>query len=227
MLNRWISSGSLWFALPLSLVLHALLFFILSLQITYSRKISIPQTISVRLIEAVREVNGGDQEGLQVPERVERTKERNTERRVKALPDKREVSEDKDAIIEESIHAIKSKKRIEKIVRLRTAISISSHKEGTDSDKRDDRTSSGMALNDYKSNIRSLIHSRWIYPDVIKETLRCTIIFEILMNGDVRILEIRGSGNRLFDYSAKNAILRAMPFPSPPEPLEVEVLFSR
>ncbi len=229
MLNRWINSGSLWFVLPLSLILHALLFFILSLKMAYPRKIFIPQAIDVRLIDAVKKVNEGDRESLQIPKRVEKKEESSIKRSMKALLDKRRVSEDKNAIIEESIHAIRSKKRIERIARLRAAISISSKEEGTDLGKRDGKppASHRVALDDYTSSIMSLIHSRWIYPEVMKEDLQCRIVFEILMNGDVRILEVRGSGNRLFDYSAKNAILRAVPFPSPPEPIEVEVLFSR
>lgn len=144
----------------------------------------------------------------------------------------KEVS--RDALIEESIHAIKAKKRIEKLARLRAEITGETHRAADERSK--DRTqkqenfesgSSQKGLSAYSDIVGIAIQRNWHYPEFAKKGLSAKVIIYVARDGAIKILDFKTSGDRLFDYSIKNAILRSSPLPSPPEECEIEVRFSR
>jgi len=142
----------------------------------------------------------------------------------------------KEQIIEEALHAIKAKKRIEKIARLRAEIrgqmsevrnqrSESMEKYSFKSDPRP-QTSDLSPASGYVKIVTDIIHSNWTYPESRGRGLKGSVIILIDKNGSVKIKEFNSSGDRLFDYSIRNAILKST-LPPPPEELEIEVRFTQ
>jgi hypothetical protein len=147
----------------------------------------------------------------------------------------------KEQIIEEALHAIKAKKRIEKIARLRAEIrgqrsekqmsdvrnqrSESMEKYSLKSDPRP-QTSDLSSASGYVKIVTDIIHSNWTYPEIRGRGLKGSVVILIERNGSVKIKEFNSSGDRLFDYSIRNAILKST-LPPPPEELEIEVRFTQ
>jgi len=161
------------------------------------------------------------------------------ERSPRQLP--KEISR-KDEIIEEALHAIKAKKRIERIVRLRAEI------RGQRSEVRGQKSDVGGQISEdrnqrsdiqystansryptqetYVNIVTDIIRSNWTYPEVAGRGLKGSVVILIERNGSVKIQEFNSSGDRLFDYSIRNAILKST-LPPPPEELEIEVRFTQ
>ncbi len=156
-----------------------------------------------------------------------------TSRTSRLMP--KEVS--KDALIEESIHAIKAKKRIEKLARLRAEITgIGTQKtEAGDQksnvrEKTQEHPESGSfqkGLPGYTDIIKTIIQTNWHYPELAKKGLSATVIILVEKDGAIKIVNFKTSGERLFDYFVKNAILKSSPLPPPPEECEIELRFSK
>jgi hypothetical protein len=146
----------------------------------------------------------------------------------------------KEQIIEEALHAIKAKKRIEKIARLRAEISgqmseVRNQRSGSmekysfKSDPRpqtSDLPSDLSPASGYVKIVTDIIHSNWTYPESRGRGLKGSVVILIERNGSVKIKEFNSSGDRLFDYSIRNAILKST-LPPPPEELEIEVRFTQ
>lgn len=169
---------------------------------------------------------------------------------IKELPSPRVVPKElsrKEQIIEEALHAIKAKKRIEKIARLRAEIRKQKSEVGEDAKRftgKEENTTlplhqftnspkdfsgsdSRYSNNEtYVKIVTGIIHSNWTYPEVAGRGLKGSVVILIERNGSVKIQEFNSSGDRLFDYSIRNAILKST-LPPPPEELEIEVRFTQ
>ncbi len=142
-----------------------------------------------------------------------------------------------DALIEERIHAIKAKKRIEKIARLRAVITIAENQRAGVEEQNSENISQMKNLPEpgsapkgmpgYVDIVRTTIQGNWHYPELAKKGLTATVIIYVGKDGAVKTIDFKTSGERLFDYSVKNAILKSSPLPSPPEECEIELRFSR
>lgn len=147
----------------------------------------------------------------------------------------KEVS--RDALIEESIHAIEAKKRIEKLARLRAEITgiVTQKTEAGDQkskirEQTQEHSESGSfqkGLPVYMDIVKTIIQTNWHYPELAKKGLSATVIILVGKDGVIKTLDFKTSGERLFDYAVKNAILKSSPLPPPPEECEIEVRFSR
>lgn len=145
-------------------------------------------------------------------------------------------SQDYTDIIEERLHAIKAKKRIEKIVKLRAEIKRDGSATGRSLLPRPE-ISSGTgsyakeaggkekSIEDYRHIIERIIHSNWTYPEMARKGLKGSAVIFIKRDGALEIRELNSSGDRLFDYSMRNSLLKSS-LPPPPEEMEVEVRFS-
>lgn len=139
----------------------------------------------------------------------------------------------KDALIEERIHEIKAKKRIEKLARLRAEITETIKNDGrrqiskTATQEQNQTHYAGRNRGDYIENIKGIIQKNWHYPELGRKGLRGTVVIFIRKNGVIDIIDFKSSGERLFDISVKNAILKSSPLPVPPEETEIELRFSR
>lgn len=133
----------------------------------------------------------------------------------------------KEELIKEKISAIEAKKRIEQIVRLRSAISLKKYSD----DKNISATTSsnsgkGDIFDEYYTKIRNHIWQHWIYPDTGQKDLETIISIIIMRDGTISIQKIeKSSGNPLFDKSAIKALTKANPLPPPPYEMEVGVKF--
>ncbi|MFN3739069.1 MAG: TonB C-terminal domain-containing protein [Thermodesulfovibrionales bacterium] len=141
----------------------------------------------------------------------------------------------KDTLVEERIHAIKAKKKIEKLLRLRAEIGeMVSRKAETGEQKSKNRAqtqehseSGSVNKTDYSDIAKAPIQRNWHYPELAKKGLSATVIIYVRKDGAIKIIDFKTSGDRLFDYSVKNAILKSSPLPPPPEECEIQLRFSR
>ena len=73
-----------------------------------------------------------------------------------------------------------------------------------------------QVTNAARDAIQQKIIERWIKPISTAKGLSCTIRVKLLPSGDVMNAQvIRGSGDRIFDRSAENAVRKSSPLPVP------------
>lgn len=129
-------------------------------------------------------------------------------------------------IIEDKISAIAAKKKIEKIVKLRSIISL----KASDADSQKSTLSAskgeGSLFDDYYSKISKEIWQHWVYPDIGQKDIEAIISIKILKDGTTIVQGIeKSSGNALFDKSAIRALAKANPLSPPPYEMEIGVRF--
>jgi colicin import membrane protein len=134
---------------------------------------------------------------------------------------------EKEELIEKKISAIEAKKKVEQIVRLRSAILLKKDSEGKNiSESYSFNAEKGGIFDDYYTKIRNHIWQHWIYPDTGQKGLETIISIIIMKDGTISIKKIeKSSGNPLFDKSAIRALTKANPLPPPPYEMEVGVKF--
>ena len=134
--------------------------------------------------------------------------------RVKAK--EKEKAKDKNWV-DNKIATIAAKKRIEKIVNLRSVISLKG---------KPDAGAKGTGSGDYYSKITQEIWSQWAYPDTGQKNLEAIISIRVFMDGTVVVQRVeKSSGNAFFDKSAMKAIAKASPLTPPPNEMEIGVRF--
>lgn len=226
----------------LSFILHALL---IGMVLFFQKRAFINERerfITVSIYSA-EEQKKGSEEGFRVNREISApssTASRDVLPRGMSSPEStklmtKEIS--RDAVIEESIHAIKAKKRIEQLARLRAEITEigTKKKEAADQkskmrDQAQEYPESGpgqRSLSGYGDIVKAAIQGNWHYPELAKKGLTATVIIHVGKDGAVKTIDFKTSGERFFDYSVKNAILRSSPLPPPPEECEIELRFSR
>jgi TonB family protein len=133
----------------------------------------------------------------------------------------------KDELIEEKISVIAAKKRVERIVKLRSVISLKGDVNNKDiSETPSINTGKGSISDDYYTKIRNQIWQQWVYPDTGKKDLEAIISIRIMKDGTISMQKIeKSSGNPLFDKSAIKALSKANPLSPPPYEMEVGVRF--
>ena len=120
--------------------------------------------------------------------------------------------------VENKIATLAAKKRIEKIVNLRSVISLKG--------KPDASGAKGTEPGDYYPKITQEIWSQWAYPDTGQKNLEAIISIRVFMDGTVVVQRIeKSSGNSFFDKSAMKAIAKASPLSPPPHEMEIGVRF--
>lgn len=237
---------SIFLSFTLSFILHAvligMLLFFQSRTFIKERERFIAVSIYVNKENAVPSlaINAGSVAKVTVAENTPHRKVVETPETSRLMP--KEVS--RDALIEESIHAIKAKKRIEKLARLRAEITgIGTQKTETVDEKSKIRGERSVAkvtvqehsesgsfqkgLPGYRDIVKTTIQTNWHYPELAKKGLTAVVVIYVGKDGATKIIDFKTSGERLFDYSIKNAILKSSPLPPPPEECEIELRFSR
>jgi TonB family protein len=122
-----------------------------------------------------------------------------------------------EQLLSDRIAALKSKKKIDKMVTQRRMAEISkSKKAGAASAPAAKGGKPGGG--DYISLVTTKIHQNWIYPEASPQNLEMTLLLRIRKDGSASVAEIiKSSGNPLFDRSVQRAIVKASPFPPPPQ----------
>jgi len=126
--------------------------------------------------------------------------------------------------IEDKISELASKKRIERIVKIRNEmLSISAGDKGASAVRKTGAAASrgtaggpGAELT-YADRIRAEIHKQWYFPDTMDKKLEMVLSIKIQKDGTIVPLEIeKKSGNPMFDKLALKAIEKASPVSPPP-----------
>lgn len=207
----------------LSFALHLTIFVMTLIILKHSNQVIMPSPYTVSLVnpEASTGVDRGKQEDVarEAPESAAPS--------VAPAKSKKESAKEKE-MVESKLEALKAKKKIEKIVRLRSMIDLRARGEK--------RVSSAMATSspqgqrggpaDYYSMITKEIWQQWVYPDTGKKDIEAIISVKILRDGTAIVQKVeKSSGNALFDRSAIRALAKASPLPPPPQEMEIGVRF--
>ncbi|MFZ6017448.1 MAG: energy transducer TonB [Nitrospirota bacterium] len=142
--------------------------------------------------------------------------------------DIKKITKKEVKMAEERISAIAAKKKVERIVRLRSIISLkaSGNNRKDNSKTTSASTGKGTAFDEYYSKITKEIWQQWIYPDTGQEDLEAIISIRIMKDGIVSVQKIeKSSGNPFFDRSAIKALTKASPLSPPPYEMEIGVRF--
>jgi len=207
----------------LSFAFHLTAFLIIFLILRQSNHmvISSPYTVSLVSPDVSRGIERGKIEAV-----VKETREPSVP---SDIPKKRnkETAREKD-LIDEKISAIAAKKKIEKLVRLRSIISLkaSGDKYDVASKMTSPPTGKSTTFDEYYSKIMKEIRDQWnCPPQICKNDLQAVISIRILKDGTVIAKLENGSGNTLFDRSARRAVDKASPLTPPPYEMEIGVRF--
>jgi len=130
--------------------------------------------------------------------------------------------------IDDTIAVLSAKKRVERVVRLRSIISL--NPEGAKKEPAPSTTSGpqgkGNASDDYYAKIQKEIWNQWVFPDMGRKDLEAIISIKIMKDGTIVTQRIeKSSGNALFDRSAFKALTKASPLTPPPHEMEIGVRF--
>lgn len=151
-----------------------------------------------------------------VPKRV--LKEEDSKKRDKKI----------EKLVEERIAAIVAKKKVERLVKLRSEISL---KASGNTGKGTSGLSSVQGgkrslFDEYYAKIRKEIWQQWVFPATWQKDLEATISIKITKDGTIFIRKVeKSSGNPFFDKSAVRALTKASPLSPPPFEMEIGVRF--
>ena len=154
---------------------------------------------------------------------------------VEAVPKKDMKKEDlknrdkkMEKMVEERIAAIAAKKKVERLVRLRSEISLqasSNTGKGT-TELSSVQGGKGSPFDEYYAKIRKEIWQQWAFPAIGQKDLDATISIKIIKDGTIFIQKVeKSSGNPFFDKSAIRALTKASPLSPPPYEMEIGVRF--
>ncbi len=152
-----------------------------------------------------------------------------------AVTEKSRATEEKTTVTEETrisdrIAELKAKKKIEKIVRLRSLVSVKgegkSSPPGSPAQQNSSASSEGSLFDAYYARLTNEIRSQWVFPDTGKSDLEAVIAVAIASDGTISVQGIeKSSGNQLFDRSAMRALAKASPVSPPPFEMEIGIRF--
>ena len=218
----------------LSFVLHITAFLIVFLILKQSDHLIIPSPYTVSLVstDVLKNIDRGRNMNASHISKEIKVPIDNFKKNVKVK--EKEIMKD-NKMVEEKITAIAAKKKIERIVRLRSNISsIISLKASGDNLKVNAQTTGtstgkGTLFDDYYAKIKGEIEQqwqKWVFLDNGKNDLEAIISIRILKDGRIISPRIeKSSGNRFFDRSAIEAIAKASPLSPPPYEMDIGVRF--
>jgi len=143
---------------------------------------------------------------------------------------KKKKEQAKEQYVEDRIAALKAKKDIERLGRLRAVVSLKVGKgEGRPGASVQRGTAGrGQSAEDYTAKIVGEIQQYWqLPPDLFKDkNMEAIISIRIQKDGSLQVLGIeKSSGNPLFNREALRTISKASPVTPPPQEMEIGVRF--
>jgi TonB family protein len=209
----------------LSLILHLTALLIALILVRQTNHFIAPSPYTVSLVGP--EMLSSNETG----ERINISKTMKGTTVMEAVPERDIKKKDKktEKNIEDTIAALSAKKRVERIVRLRSIISLKagSSEKGDTSGTTSGYQKKGNAFDDYYTRIRREIWNQWVFPDTGRKDLETIISIRIMKDGTIITQKIeKSSGNSLFDRSAIKALTKASPLSPPPHEMEIGVRFS-
>lgn len=206
----------------LSFALHLTALLIAFILIRQSNHIIIPSPYTVSLVgpEILRGSKAG--ESKRIPEAMKDATV------MEAVPDIKNRGKKGEKNVEDIISALSAKKRVERIVRLRSIISLKagSYEREDTSGTTSAEPRKGNLFADYYAKIRKEIWNQWVFPDTGQKDIETIISIRIRKDGTIIAQKIeKSSGNTLFDKSAIRALTKASPLSPPPYEMEIGVRF--
>jgi len=210
----------------LSLALHISVLFIAFFLLRQSNKFMMPSPYVVSLVSP--EVLRGKSMDIRASQKASKPLKDTSVVETVPKQDKKKKDNKKEDIIEERIAAIAAKKKVERLVKLRSEISLkassNSNKDGSETTPA--QTGKGSFFDEYYTRIRKEIWQQWVFPDFGQKNLEAIIAIRIMKDGTISIQKIeKSSGNSFFDKSAIKALTKASPLSPPPYEMEMGVRF--
>lgn len=219
----------------ISFALHLTVFLAAVLILRHSSRMVMPAPYTVSLvspdvikgIDKSADVDKGTDADKGRDENVVQAAKESVAPSASAKKSKKEIAKEKE-MLEKKISAIAAKKKIEKIVKLRSIITLKAIGDKRSLNEKTASTSSGKGApsEDYYTKITKEIWQQWIYPNVGKKDIEAVVSIKILRDGTAIVQKIeKSSGNSIFDKSALRALAKASPLPPPPYEMEIGVRF--
>jgi colicin import membrane protein len=210
-----------------SFALHLTVFAIALIILKQSNQVNMPSPYTVSLVnpEVSRGIDSGKHEDI-----AKETPEPSLPSHAPAKSKKdsaKDSAKDRE-MVARKLDALKAKKKIEKIVKLRSMIDLRAKGDKRAGDTKASSSSQGKGGGpaDYYSTITKEIWQQWVYPDTGKKDIEAIISIKILRDGTAIVQRVeKSSGNALFDRSAIRALAKASPLPPPPQEMEIGVRF--
>lgn len=195
-----------------------------------------PYVVNLVGSEIRAEGNGAHAMNKAPEPRVPDTRPQKEKSAISPMREAKKMTKNEEHQVQERIDALKAKKTVEKIAKLRNIISLKgSGSEGKAEGKvggkagtsqRVAGTGEGSVEADYYAKITKEIWQQWIFPETGDKNLEAIISIRIMRDGTVQSSRVeKSSGNSLFDKSALRAIFKANPVTPPPHEMEIGVRF--
>ena len=215
----------------LSLALHISVLFIAFFLLRQSNKFMMPSPYVVSLVSP--EVLRGKSMDIRASQKASKPlKDTSVVETVPKQDLKKEDLKKRDKkmekVVEERIAAIAAKKKVERLVKLRSEISLkaSGNTGKSTSGLSSVKGEKGSLFDEYYGKISEEIHQQWNWPAAGQKDLEAIIAIRIMKDGKISIQKIeKSSGNSFFDKWAIRALRKASPLSPPPYEMEMGVRF--
>lgn len=217
----------------LSFAIHLTAFLIVFLAVKQSNRITIPSPYTVHLVSPDvlrREDTSKNASIISEASKAIAPVKIAPKKKIKKTTHKSKESHLGQETVEEKISVIAAKKRVEKIVKLRSIISLQARDRRGNSHAKTANAhmnrGNDSIFDEYYSRITSEIWQQWIWTDTGQKDLEAIVSIKILKDGTTLVKNLeKSSGNTLFDKSALRALTKANPLPPPPYEMEIGVRF--
>jgi colicin import membrane protein len=212
----------------LSALLHLSFLLLSVVLIRHSGTIVMPSPYTVSLVNPENARRSGTPASRAVETRPKEEKaEEPVKERKTMIEANKKLAEER---VSDRLTELASKKKVERIVKLRSVISVKSS--GVKSAARPVEKEGGAGapqgslFDSYYAKITEEIRQEWVYPDMGKKDLESIVSVTIRRDGTVTVHGIeKSSGDLLFDRSVLKAVTKASPVSPPPYEMEIGVRF--
>jgi colicin import membrane protein len=227
-------------AATVSVLLHVALFLI-SISVIDSKKVVMPSPYTVTLVNPEKPGRPGpkaasapvtESPAADAPKPEKQTVVKQTAVKETAVKESKTVDKTKNdqQVLDDRISELVSKKKIERIVKLRSVISVKSSGAAPPSNPVENTGteggSQGSLFDSYYGKVSDEIKQEWVYPDMGRKDLEAIVSILISRDGTVTLKGMeKKSGDPLFDQSVRKAIIKASPVSPPPYEMEIGVRF--
>jgi TonB family protein len=211
-----------------SALLHLVLLVLSVVLINYSKNVVLPLPYTVTLVspenagQSSTAVSSSSEAQSSAPEAVKPVQ--------KSEPMTDTTIKDDRKSVDDRISELTSKKKIERIVKLRSVISVKSSGVKSSARPVENKGAAGGAkgtlFDSYYGKITNEIREEWAYPDYMKKNLEAVVSVWIEKDGTLTGMKIeKSSGDLFFDRSALKAVTKASPVSPPPYEMEIGIRF--
>jgi colicin import membrane protein len=211
-----------------SALLHLVLLVLSVVLINYSKNVVLPSPYTVSLVspenagQSSAAVSSSSAAQSSAPEVVKPVQKSEPMTDTTIIDDRKSV--------DDRISELTSKKKIERIVKLRSVISVKSSGVKSSARPVENKSAAGGAkgtlFDSYYGKITNEIREEWAYPDMGGKNLETVVSVLIRRDGTITVQGVeKSSGDLLFDRSVLKAVVKASPVSPPPYEMEIGIRF--